>query len=56
MVKDGNGKEVQGLEQGPFEPIAIIGVSALMPDANPKDVKIIDLPAPVSPEKIVSPL
>ena len=33
MVKDGNGKEVQGLEQGPFEPIAIIGVSALMPDA-----------------------
>ena len=33
MVKDGNGKEVEGLEQGPFEPIAIIGVSALMPDA-----------------------
>jgi len=33
MVKDGKGKEVGGLEQGPFEPIAIIGVSALMPDA-----------------------
>ena len=33
MVKDGKGNEVEGLEQGPFEPIAIIGVSALMPDA-----------------------
>ncbi|NCG01625.1 MAG: acyltransferase domain-containing protein, partial [Euryarchaeota archaeon] len=33
MVKDAKGNEVEGLEQGPFEPIAIIGVSALMPDA-----------------------
>jgi len=33
MVKDAKGKEVGGLEQGPFEPIAVIGVSALMPDA-----------------------
>ena len=33
LVKDANGKEVLGLEQGPFEPIAIIGISALMPDA-----------------------
>jgi len=33
MVKDANGKEILGLEQGPFEPIAIIGISALMPDA-----------------------
>ena len=33
MVKDAKGNEVQGLEQGPFEPIAVIGVSALMPDA-----------------------
>ena len=37
MVKDATGKEVQGLEQGPFEPIAIIGVSALMPDAPDLD-------------------
>ena len=28
-----DGKEVSGVDQGPFEPIAIIGVSALMPDA-----------------------
>ena len=33
MVKDAKGNQVNGLEQGPFEPIAIIGVSALMPDA-----------------------
>ena len=33
MVKDAKGNEVEGLEQGPFEPIAIIGVSALMPEA-----------------------
>ena len=33
MVKDAKGNEVGGLEQGPFEPIAVIGVSALMPDA-----------------------
>jgi len=33
MLKDAKGKEVGGLEQGPFEPIAVIGVSALMPDA-----------------------
>ena len=33
MVKDAKGNEIGGLEQGPFEPIAVIGVSALMPDA-----------------------
>ena len=37
MVKDAKGNEVEGLEQGPFEPIAIIGVSALMPDAPDVD-------------------
>ena len=37
MVKDAKGNEVKGLEQGPFEPIAIIGVSALMPDAPAVD-------------------
>ena len=33
MIKDAKGNVVGGLEQGPFEPIAVIGVSALMPDA-----------------------
>ena len=28
MVKDAKGNEVEGLDQGPFEPIAVIGVSA----------------------------
>ena len=37
MVKDAKGNEVNGLEQGPFEPIAVIGVSALMPDAPDLD-------------------
>ena len=53
MVKDAKGKDVGGLEQGPFEPIAIIGVSALMPDAPDIDTfwqNIID--AKVSIRKI----
>ena len=29
-----DGKPCEGLEQGPFEPIAVIGVAAMMPDAN----------------------
>ena len=29
-----DGKTVDGLDQGPFEPIAVIGVAALMPDAD----------------------
>ncbi len=29
-----DGKPVEGLNQGPFEPIAVIGVAALMPDAE----------------------
>ena len=28
-----DGKPCEGLEQGPFEPIAVVGVGALMPDA-----------------------
>ena len=32
-----DGKEVTGVEQGPFEPIAVIGLSALMPDAPDAD-------------------
>ena len=33
MVKDSKGNEIEGLDQGPFEPIAVVGISALMPDA-----------------------
>ncbi len=29
-----DGKECEGLEQGPFEPIAVIGLAAIMPDAE----------------------
>ncbi|MGB1956563.1 MAG: beta-ketoacyl synthase N-terminal-like domain-containing protein [Candidatus Poseidoniaceae archaeon] len=29
-----DGKPCEGLEQGPFEPIAVIGVAAMMPDAK----------------------
>ena len=29
-----DGKPCEGLEQGPFEPIAVIGVAAMMPDAD----------------------
>ena len=29
-----DGKTVDGLDQGPFEPIAVIGIAALMPDAD----------------------
>ena len=32
-ITTADGKEVGGTDQGPFEPIAIIGCSALMPDA-----------------------
>ena len=33
-IKTANGKEVDGLNQAPFEPIAVIGMAALMPDAE----------------------
>ena len=29
-----DGKEVDGLDQAPFEPIAVIGMAAIMPDAQ----------------------
>ena len=29
-----DGKPCEGLEQGPFEPIAVIGLAAMMPDAE----------------------
>ena len=29
-----DGKECEGVEQGPFEPIAVIGLAAIMPDAE----------------------
>ena len=32
-----DGKPCEGLEQGPFEPIAVIGVAAMMPDAPDVD-------------------
>ena len=32
-----DGKPCEGLEQGPFEPIAVIGVAAMMPDAPDLD-------------------
>ncbi|MGB1679055.1 MAG: beta-ketoacyl synthase N-terminal-like domain-containing protein [Poseidonia sp.] len=32
-----DGKACEGIEQGPFEPIAVIGVGALMPDAHDID-------------------
>ena len=32
-IKTADGKPCEGLDQGPFEPIAVIGLAALMPDA-----------------------
>ena len=32
-ITTANGKVVDGLNQAPFEPIAVIGMAALMPDA-----------------------
>ena len=32
-----DGKPCEGLDQGPFEPIAVIGLAALMPDAKSID-------------------
>ena len=32
-----DGKPCEGIEQGPFEPIAVIGLGALMPDADDID-------------------
>ena len=32
-ITTADGKPCEGLEQGPFEPIAVIGVAAMMPDA-----------------------
>ena len=33
-ITTANGKPVDGLNQAPFEPIAVIGMAALMPDAD----------------------
>ena len=33
-ITTANGKQVDGLNQAPFEPIAVIGMAALMPDAD----------------------
>ena len=33
-----DGKPCEGIDQGPFEPIAVIGLGALMPDAHNIDV------------------
>ena len=33
-ITTANGKPVDGINQAPFEPIAVIGMAALMPDAN----------------------
>ena len=32
-ITTANGKEADGLNQAPFEPVAVIGMAALMPDA-----------------------
>ncbi|MGA0240882.1 MAG: beta-ketoacyl synthase N-terminal-like domain-containing protein, partial [Poseidonia sp.] len=32
-----DGKPCEGIEQGPFEPVAIVGLGALMPDASDID-------------------
>ena len=36
-ITTANGKQVDGLNQAPFEPIAVIGMAALMPDADSID-------------------
>ena len=36
-VTTADGKQVGGLNQAPFEPIAVIGMAALMPDATSID-------------------
>ena len=36
-ITTANGKPVDGLNQAPFEPIAVIGMAALMPDAKSID-------------------
>ena len=36
-IETADGKVADGIEQGPFRPIAIIGIGALMPDAKNSD-------------------
>ena len=53
-LKTADGKPCEGIEQGPFEPIAVIGIAALMPDApsieefwqNILDQKVSIIPVP----------
>ena len=33
-ITTADGKVAEGLEQAPFEPIAVVGVGAMMPDAD----------------------
>ena len=33
-ITTADGKQVDGLNQSPFEPVAVIGMAALMPDAT----------------------
>ena len=37
-ITTADGKPCEGIEQGRFEPIAVIGLGALMPDAENVDV------------------
>ncbi len=47
-----DGKACEGLEQGPFEPIAVVGLGALMPDAHDIDAfwqNILDAKVSIKP-------
>ena len=33
-ITTADGKVAEGLEQAPFEPIAVVGIGAMMPDAD----------------------
>ena len=47
-----DGKPCEGIEQGPFEPIAVVGLGALMPDAHNIDAfwqNILDAKVSIKP-------
>ena len=49
-----DGKPCEGIEQGPFEPIAVVGLGALMPDAHNIDAfwqNILDAKVSIKPSR-----
>ena len=43
-ITTADGKVAEGLEQAPFEPIAVVGIGAMMPDADAVSYTHLTLP------------